>query len=188
MENELEGPQPGKLLISEPFLYDPNFKRSVILLCEHHDKGDLGFILNKPLENIFLHDVVEMQNGKDIPVYFGGPVQQNTLHFLHREPDLIESSQCITEGLYWGGNFDLVKLKLDSGEYDPANFRFFIGYSGWGETQLQEEVDQHSWIVTSVKVGDIFQPDLSFLWRSLLKRMGGKFRIYANSPENPQYN
>src|SRR5205823_3153892 len=92
----------GNILISDPFLKDPNFMRTVVVLCEHQDKGSFGFVLNKRYGQL-LGDLISDLSHSDFPVYFGGPVQQDTVHFLHQCPDLIPDSYKITEGIYWGG-------------------------------------------------------------------------------------
>lgn len=188
MEDTSQDLVAGKLLISEPFLFDPNFKRSVVLLTEHEDQGDVGFILNKPLEDVTISTVLDIQTPQEVPLYMGGPVQQDTLHFIHREPELLPDSREVMPGLYWGGNFERVRLLLERGELPLETVRFFVGYSGWGRQQLAQELHDKSWIVTSTSIDDIFNPDVDRLWREVLIRLGGKFRIYANSPENPQYN
>ena len=101
----MESPAAGILLIADPFLKDPNFKRSVIFLCEHQSEGSFGFLLNKTYE-YSLKDLVNNADDLEIPVYFGGPVQTDTIHFLHQYPDLIEGGYPVTEGIYWGGDFE----------------------------------------------------------------------------------
>src|SRR5690606_16325723 len=85
-------PEKGDLMISEPFLPDPNFERTVILVCEHNDQGSFGFVLNKP-SLLKLQDVMEDIDGFDALIYIGGPVQQDTLHFLHRIGDRLEGGE-----------------------------------------------------------------------------------------------
>ncbi|SRR5260221_8559131 len=184
MENK---PEKGKILISEPFLNDPNFKRTIILLTEHGDEGSVGFILNKPTE-IKLNDALENYAEFDSQVYFGGPVQIDTLQFIHKAGDIIEGSVEIVPGLYWGGSFDSLKDKIENGILKPYDFRFFIGYSGWSEGQLMEEIKINSWIVADTKIDDIFSDEPDNLWRDILKGMGKKFAILASFPENPSVN
>ena len=94
----------GDLLISEPFLPDPNFSRTVVLMCEHGEAGSFGFVLNKP-SLIKGSDVLEDAESFDATLYVGGPVQQDTLHFIHRRSDLIEGGEEIVKDLQWGGQF-----------------------------------------------------------------------------------
>lgn len=183
----IKKPEKGKILISEPFLNDPNFKRTIILLSEHNEDGSVGFILNKPTD-LMLNDTLDDFPEFKAPVYFGGPVQLNTLQFIHKAGDIIEGSVEIMPGLFWGGSFEALRDKIDLGIITPNDFRFFIGYSGWAEEQLKEEMKINSWIVADTKIEDIFSDEPDNLWRDILKGMGKKFAILASFPENPSVN
>lgn len=182
-----EKPAKGKILISEPFLNDPNFKRTIILLTEHSEEGSIGFVLNKPTE-YKISQVVEDFPEFESTVYYGGPVQLNTLQFLYRGENLIENSIEIMPGIYWGGSFDILKTLINAGAVSPNDFRFFIGYSGWNEGQIDEEMKINSWIVTETSIDNIFSEEPDKLWREILKSMGKKFAILASFPENPSVN
>ena len=182
-----EAPGKGKILISEPFLLDPNFKRSIVLLCEHGEEGSVGFILNKPTQ-VKLNQLLEDFPDFDAPVYFGGPVQINTLQFVHRAGDIIEGTTKIADGLYWGGSFEILKLLIEAKKVSPSDFRFFIGYSGWEEGQIEKEMKINSWIVTSTEADNIFSDEPDKLWGEILKKMGKKFAILASFPEDPSVN
>ena len=101
-------PATGRMLISEPFMMDPNFKRSVILLTEYSEVGAMGFILNHASE-FALGDLLPDLSYADYTVYTGGPVANNTLHFIHRCPEKIVDGVDIGNGIYWGGDFETVK-------------------------------------------------------------------------------
>ena len=185
---ENENPGVGKLLISEPFLFDPNFRRSVILLCEHSDNGSVGFVLNRKLD-IKLGDVLEgVFTILDIPLFLGGPVQNNTLHFVHNIDALIGSAEQIGENIYWGGDFEILKEILANNTIEPDKIRFFLGYSGWGGGQLEDEIVEKSWIVTGANDEIVFQYDNDEMWKSILKNKGGKYKFLSNSPESPFLN
>jgi putative transcriptional regulator len=182
-----EKPEKGKILISEPFLNDPNFKRTIILLAEHTEEGSVGFVLNKPTEvkiSQMINDFPEF----DSLVYYGGPVQLNTLQFIYRGENVIDGSIEIMPGLFWGGSFDILKTLIKSNSVSPADFRFFIGYSGWGEGQIDDELELNSWIVAEATIENIFSEEPDKLWREVLKKMGKKFAILASFPENPSVN
>ncbi|MBK5270295.1 MAG: YqgE/AlgH family protein, partial [Bacteroidia bacterium] len=98
---------PGILLIADPFLKDPNFLRTVVFLCEHKDEGSFGFVLNRKYENS-LDELIPELEGHHLPVYYGGPVQMDTIHFLHQYPEAIPGGQEVIKGVYWGGDFDAV--------------------------------------------------------------------------------
>ena len=107
-------PEKGKLLIAEPsILSDSSFNRSVVLLTEHNDNGSVGFIFNKP-SNYTLGDLIpEIESS--LKVYFGGPVSEDSLFFVHKVPELIPESIEIGNGMYWGGDFEAIQdlLKQD---------------------------------------------------------------------------
>ncbi|QJW88276.1 YqgE/AlgH family protein [Spirosoma taeanense] len=176
----------GSLLIAEPFLGDTNFERSVVLVCEHSPAGTFGLVLNQ-LTDLHLSDVIEDVYA-DQSLFVGGPVQQNTLHFIHRRPDLIDGSIAIQDGLYWSGDFEQVKQAVNVGTLTERDIRFFVGYSGWGAGQLAAELDQKSWIVSRTDAGFLFDTPADQFWRGVLKRMGGEFKSIANYPVDPRLN
>ena len=185
--NKDEKPEKGKILISEPFLQDLNFKRSIVLLAEHNEEGTVGFILNKPTQ-VKLNQLLEDFPDFNAPVYFGGPVQINTLQFIHRAGDIIEGTTEIADGLYWGGSFEVLKILIETNRVSPSDFRFFIGYSGWNPGQLDEEMKISSWIVASASLDNLFSDEPDKLWGDILKKMGKKFAILASFPEDPSVN
>jgi len=180
-------PEKGRLLISEPFLPDPNFERTVVLLCEHNAEGSFGFVLNKP-SLLSAGDVMdELVNFND-QIYVGGPVQQDTLHFIHHNPE-IENGSEILDGIYWGGTFEKVLSLADIHQLDPSTIKFFLGYSGWDAGQLQDELDQNSWIVCDFITEDLlFDTDPARMWKKALESMGGRFSVYSNYPVDPRLN
>lgn len=178
----------GNLLIAEPFLGDPNFERSVILLCEHDEHSSLGFILNQTTELRFQDVMEDEETYTDMPLYIGGPVEQNTLHFIHRLNHLVEDSIEILDGLHWGGNYEQVKTLINIGKIQESDIRFFLGYSGWTGGQLAKELADNAWVVSQIDSKFIFDTAPKNLWRSVLRRMGGKHKIMSNYPIDPRLN
>ena len=175
-------------MISEPFLPDPNFERSVILICEHNEEGSLGFVLNKPTGHQ-LSDVLEESESFGQPLYQGGPVQLNTLHFIHRAADLIPEGNTVREDIYWGGDYEQLLSLMNTRQLDPNDIRFFVGYSGWAPGQLEEELEEDSWFVyQQTSSHDVFDASAEDLWRKVLKNMGGKYRMFSNYPTDPRLN
>lgn len=180
-------PSKGKILVSEPYLPDPNFERSIVLLCEHNELGSFGFVLNKP-SLAMLGDVMEGLEEFNATVFVGGPVQQDTLHYLHRCEDLIGATQ-ITDDVYWGGDFDNLKFLINTQQIKPNDIKFFLGYSGWSEGQLDEELEADSWIVSDKFDSElVFETSPKEMWKKSLESMGGRFSIYSNYPEDPRMN
>lgn len=181
-------PHAGCLLISEPFLQDENFVRSVILLCENNDNGSFGLVLNK-LSLFKLEDLVDGVPGLQSEVYVGGPVEQNTLHFIYSGERHFEDSISLQGGLWWGGDFVEFLHRYKEGTLDADSFRFFIGYSGWEAGQLEQELAENTWIVCRNEFTDhIFYADPDDLWRVILKSLGGDFQVLANYPIDPRLN
>jgi len=176
----------GSLLLSEPFMEDHNFKRTVVYLAEHNDEGTIGFVLNKKLD-ITLPDAIDEIDHFKAPLFYGGPVEPETLHFLH-DIKGIEGSLQVNPGVYWGGNFETIKVLMKNGDVTPKNFKFFLGYSGWDVGQLQDEMKTNSWIISGAEYDHIFKNEWESLWKDVLIKMGGRFKMMSNFPEDPQLN
>ncbi len=174
----------GDLLIAEPFLADANFERAVVLICEHNASGTFGLVVNKPT-NLLLSDVLKSQLNPDEKLFLGGPVEQNSLHFIH-DYGKVEGSIQLGDKIYWGGNFNSFS-KLHASE-KSENSRFFAGYSGWGREQLEEEFEENTWWVYRGNPSAIFKTTPTELWKVLVKSLGGKFKIFSNYPINPRLN
>lgn len=181
-------PRKGDLLISEPFLPDPNFERTVVLICENNEDGSIGFILNKPsLVNI--GDVFEEFRHIPKKLMVGGPVQQDSMHFIHRSLTAVDGGTKIGEGICWGGNFEQLKILIQDNRVNHHDVLYFLGYSGWAPGQLDEELKENSWIVSPAATAtQVFDLDPELLWREVLKDMGGKYRMFSNYPTDPRFN
>lgn len=181
-------PQNGSILISEPYLGDPNFDRTVVLICSHvEDEGTFGLVLNRK-SNMKLSDVVDVYNDAfEAELGIGGPVQYNTLHYIHQIPDIPQAVE-LHKGLYWGGDFESLRTLIAAGGVNIDDIRFFLGYSGWTPGQLQEEIDKNVWIVNNNAANKLFNLEADTLWRSILRQMGGKYKVLANYPVDPRLN
>lgn len=180
-------PASGILLIADPFLKDPNFLRTVVLLCEHQEEGSFGFVLNRPFRNT-LDELIPELEGYPIPVFDGGPVQKDSLHFLHQLPDEIPGGQEIVSGVYWGGNFETVIRLLQEGRLNPQKIRFFIGYSGWSEGQLNNEMTEKTWLTVAATRKLVFHDKHEEIWKEALRHLGGEYEMMINYPLDPQLN
>jgi putative transcriptional regulator len=178
----------GKILLAEPFMLDPNFTRSAILLCDHNsEEGSIGFILNKPLQT----NIDELI--KDFPVFesevfFGGPVQTDTIHYIHRVGDLLDDSIEISRGVYWGGDFDKLKFLVNSQLIQPHQIRFFVGYSGWSEGQLRSEMSYGSWLLADMDINYVFKFRPEELWQTIMYNKGNAYTVLAQLPEDLSWN
>lgn len=180
-------PGPGNLLISDPFLKDPTFQRTVIILCEHQVEGSFGLVLNKLHESV-LGDLISEAVGCNFPVFRGGPVQKDSIHFLHQRPDIITGGFEIVDGIYWGGDFAEVLALLQTQSLSEKDIRFFIGYSGWGQGQLEEELKEKTWITRDGNKRLVFHPQFNQIWREALSDLGGEYEQMPNYPIDPQLN
>lgn len=177
----------GRLLIAEPFMNDHYFKRSVVLLTEHKKDGSLGFILNNPL-NITVNDVLGDFPEFDAQVFMGGPVQTDSLFYIHTQGEIITESEHIIDNLYWSGNFEQLKEMVIDQQIFPNEIMFFVGYSGWDYPQIKNEVTNNSWIISDINdysIADFKQADL---WKIALQKMGPKHAVLSNFPEDPSLN
>ncbi len=177
----------GSILISEPFLGDPNFERTVVLICRHDEEGTFGLVLNRK-SNLKLSDVLDIEQGNgDMELNIGGPMQYNTLHYIHQLEALQESIP-LGKSVFWGGDYDQLQEMLAAGQIEPDEIRFFLGYSGWSPGQLEEEIERDSWIINNTYTDRLFDLDQDKLWREILKQMGGKYKVLANYPIDPSLN
>lgn len=180
-------PTQGRVLISEPFLQDQYFKRSVVLLADHSEEGSFGIILNKPI-NIKLNEVINEFPDFDGQLYMGGPVKTDSLFFVHTLGETIEGSMKIMDGLYWGGDIEVVKEMMRLKQITPDKIRFFIGYSGWESNQLEDELKRNSWVVSKTHVGQVINDNPADLWKNLIKTLGKEYEQWVNYPLDPSLN
>ncbi len=180
-------PAKGTLLIANPFLKDPNFSRTVIFLCEHTEEGSFGFVLNKKFPKK-LEELVPDLTVTNFPVYQGGPVQKDALHFLHQYPQLIGGGEEVMQNIYWGGNFESLLINLKNNDINNEGIRFFIGYSGWSEGQLNDELKEESWLTVKATRKLIFDTRPEDIWKNSLKHLGGNYKMMINFPIDPQLN
>lgn len=180
-------PHKGSLLIAEPsILNDDSFNRSIILLTEHNEQSSVGFILNRPLK-FTLGDIIP-EISCTFTIYQGGPVEQDNLYFVHKVPELIPDSIQVSEDIYWGGNFNSLKTLLAENKIQSTDIRFFLGYSGWGTHQLEDELLNNSWFVSENDFENIFSVDNETLWKNKLMQKGGEYKIWANAPSDIHLN
>ena len=177
----------GRLLISEPLSNDMFFSRTVVLLTEYSEKEAIGFALNKPSE-FKLSDVFNENFLFNPKLYYGGPVGEEILHFIHKLGNTIPGSIEISPNLFWGGDFDIIKSMAKQGKFTDSDIRFFIGYSGWAPKQLDEEISDDFWLITECfgNVAMDFRDKND--WTELLNYLGDKYKHWSNVPENPSLN
>jgi putative transcriptional regulator len=176
-------PLKGKLLIAEPsILNDSSFNRAIILLTEHTANNSVGFILNRPL-NYCINDLMP-DIDCSFTIYQGGPVEQDNLYFVHKIPELLPESVEVSNGIFWGGNFNSLKELLNNNLLESSDISFFLGYSGWDKQQLEEEMNENSWFVAENDFENIFSIEEKNLWKNKLLQKGGDYKLWANAPSD----
>jgi putative transcriptional regulator len=180
-------PERGRLLVSEPFMEDPYFKRTVVLLCEHNEEGSFGFVLNKYID-VNIKDVIEDLPQMKSRISVGGPVKNENLFYLHTLGEELDGSKEVIPGVYIGGEFDILKERIKAGLVNEKQIRFFIGYSGWEEEQLNGELKEGSWLVLPAKGTDVMDTKQDDLWAQVLRDKGDGQSYFANFPEDPKLN
>ncbi|WP_289830151.1 YqgE/AlgH family protein [Parabacteroides goldsteinii] len=182
-------PAQGSILISEPFLQDAYFQRSVVLLVEHNTQGSMGFVLNKKTDLIVNPFFPELEEYPEIPIYLGGPVSANRLFFIHSLGDLIvPDSVKIKDRLYFDGDFEALKRYMQNGHSIEGKVKFFLGYSGWTEGQLGNEINKNSWVVSHAAKENVLLADGESFWKNSLEQLGSNYEAWTKYPKDPYLN
>jgi putative transcriptional regulator len=177
----------GTVLLAEPFSLDANFRRTAVVLTEHHEEGTVGFIMNRRMD-VEIRDLLNDFPEVESRVYFGGPVATDSLHFLHNVGDLLEGSVQVRRGIYWGGDFEKLKFLIDSKLINSGNIRFYVGYSGWSSGQLNEELKYGSWVLADMHANYLFKSDPGLLWEQIMTNKGDVYSVIAKMPDAINWN
>lgn len=183
-------PERGTFLISSPRLLDANFMHTVVLLCEHNDQGSYGLVVNRPgrLTVADLQSDNELLDGRSDRLWLGGPVQLETVQLLHRLGPGIPGSLHVVDDVHLGGDPAVVRRTLEKRQESRELIRFVLGYSGWGEGQLEAELEEGAWVVCPASEDLIFDAQPETLWRRALRRLGGAWAALADQPPDPSWN
>lgn len=179
----------GHLLLAAPSLFDPNFRRTVVLITEHTDDGAMGLVLNRAAEVTVADAVPDLSMYAaefDEPLYVGGPVQTNSVIVVAEFDDPELSADVFMEG-----DIGFVPANADDHELLAATCRrtrVFAGHSGWGPGQLEAEMEEKAWIVEPAIREDLFETRPDELWSAVMRRKGGQFRLISTMPEDPALN
>jgi len=177
----------GTVLLAEPFMLDPNFKRTAVLLCEHGEDGTVGFIMNRPLD-MRVNELMEGFPEFDAQVFYGGPVSTDTIHYVHSKGDILDNSELVSPGVYWGGDFDKLKFLISSQLIEPEHIRFFVGYSGWSKGQLEDEMNIGSWLTAKMSANYLFNSRPDHLWKKVMYNKGDTYTVIAQMSEAISWN
>lgn len=181
-------PRKGRILLSDPFLGDEYFERSVVYLCEHSEEGSFGFVLNNYID-IQLTQLNEKFPEMMVKLSIGGPVEKETMYFMHTLGDQLKDSLLIDQNIYMGGDFEQLYNEVSVELLSQNKVRFFIGYSGWSAGQLQNEIKEHAWIVANVdNVAELMDITIPDLWKHFMNKLGKKYQIMSDFPIDPSEN
>lgn len=182
-------PTQGSILISEPFLQDAYFQRSVVLLVEHTDQGSMGFVLNKRTDLVVNTFFKEFEDYAKIPIFLGGPVSSNRLFFIHTLGDIIiPGALKINDSLYFDGDFNALKRYIQNGHSIEGKVKFLLGCSGWTEGQLGHEIQRNSWAVSHVTPQDVLSADGETYWKDSVELLGNDYKTWTKYPKDPYLN
>lgn len=177
----------GQLLIAHPLLNDGFFNRSVVYLTNHGEEGSVGFNLNFKTQ-FLLRDVRPQVKNGNFPIYEGGPVAKNQLFFLHMLGHDVADSIHISHNIYIGGDFNELLHLIEHGKVKSYDVRFFAGYSGWSEGQLEAELKNRQWLVHNPPDSHFFTHEPENLWGSELGAIKDSYSIFADFGCDPSMN
>lgn len=166
-------------LLSMPQLVDPNFKKTVVLLCSHTDRGAFGLVVNRRLETtgrVTVNLDPPVTTDRELQVWLGGPVEPQRSWILvgHSPEDPDDggaySATAITKDLYLSTSPDLLRRLLEPDP--PAHARLIVGYAGWGPGQLEAELEASAWLVSDVDRDLIFSTPPERMWEAAIRKLG----------------
>src|SRR5437868_2448081 len=176
-------PKAGALLVSEPFNPEPKFKRAVVLISQHDKRGSIGFILNKPTD-LNVNQVLEDFPEFDARVYWGGSQRLDSVYYIHTMPNL-KGALLIANGLYWGGDYEQLKVMVESQAVNPAQIKFIAGYAAWEGKLLEKETKENNWWVTEANEQFTLIESPEGLWGKVLQGTGHVYGVLNDFPEDP---
>lgn len=177
----------GQLLLDSGQLSGSFFQHTVVLICQHDAEGAFGLVLNRTTgKNVGEMIVADLPEAlKDCPLYDGGPVQKSALSFLHSDALLLDAN--VMPNLSLGHSIDEL-VELGESISPIRKIKMFAGYAGWSPGQLENEMKQKAWLTHPASLELVFDVASEQLWRDILRRKGGKYRLLAQSPEDLSFN
>lgn len=179
-------PAAGLILISEPTLPDEHFHRSVVYLCSHSQEGSLGYVLNRKLQDPLSY-FIEGLGDCTMPLYVGGPVNLDSIHFIHTKGKLL-GGDLVKNNIYHGGDFDYALSLIKNNKIGEEEIKFFLGYSGWDKQQLKAEINEKSWLVAEVEPLFLFDNENKNLWKEAILNLDSEYHNLLKLPANPGLN
>jgi len=180
----------GSFLIANPVLPDPNFSRTVVLLCNHNEEGSFGLVINRNsgLKSPEVFTSSDLLSGYEIDVFIGGPVSPSQVFYLARSPKPLSDMEEICPGVYMGMSWDTLEVVLKDLDRPNDNLRFYMGYSGWGSGQLAGEMDQRSWLTCDAQDQFVFTDAEDHIWPKVVQSLGPEYEYLLRAPVDPRNN
>ena len=183
----IDGFYAGSLLVSTPDILDPRFNRSVIYLISHNEKGAMGFIINKPIDDIQLSDIIKKENSskniaikKKNTVFFGGPVEFKSGFLLHSTEYEIKNTSLKIDDNFCLTNDTKALSDIFEGN-GPVSSLFMLGYAGWSPGQLEKEIMEDSWLVANADPELVFNNSFSDKYNLSLEVLGIENAFFSSS-------
>jgi putative transcriptional regulator len=180
----------GYFLIANPVLPDPNFSRTVILLCNHDDQGSFGLVINRsaPIDSKEVFAEMGMHEFRSGKIYLGGPVSPSQVFYLCHSEESLPELESICDGVYLGMSWELLDNLMTRVKNPEKNIRFYLGYSGWGAGQLAGEITRLSWLTSAACNKFVFQENEDGIWKNVVLSLGKDYEYLVQAPANPQWN
>ena len=180
----------GYFLIANPVLPDPNFSRTVVLLCNHDDEGSFGLVINRsaPINSKEVFAEMGMSEYPSGKIYVGGPVSPSQVFYLCRSEEPLPELETICEDVYLGMSWELLDNLMTRLKDPEKNIRFYLGYSGWGAGQLAGEMTRLSWLTSQACGKFVFQENEDGIWANVVRSLGKDYEYLTQAPVNPQWN
>ena len=176
----------GSILIAMPMLQDPNFRQTVVLICEHSEEGSLGLVMNRPTEvevSALLTDLPDLLGAKQ--VYTGGPVAKDGMLILCQSHYTVEGHPILND-IFLAKDIEVLKNPDALGP--GSRTRCYLGYAGWAEGQLEAELKSGAWRLIPGDPSLVFEADTASIWQDMMRKMGGEWTVYATMPPDPSLN
>lgn len=175
-QDHLSGYMTGKLLVAMPHMVDARFAQSVIFICGHDQNGAMGLMINKTVDSLSLRDLVEQLNidvpeiKRNLPVYFGGPVEMGRGFVLHSADYKKNGTIAINETMALTATIDILKTIAEGG--GPKESLLALGYVGWSANQLEDEIHNNGWLQVEPDTDLVFHDPLDRKWRKAIDKLG----------------
>lgn len=188
MENGSYGK--GSFLIANPVLPDPNFSRTVVLLCNHNDEGSFGLVVNRNsgMKSTEVFADSKLLEGYEADVFIGGPVSPSQVFYLVRSSRALPEMEEVCPGVHMGMSWEALDEILPDLGNPNEDLRFYMGYSGWGSRQLADEMNQRSWLTCDASGPFVFTNAIDNIWPGAVRSLGQQYEYLLQAPVDPRNN